>query len=171
MNWDAIGAVAEMLGGVAVVVSLIYVARQIKQNTEEAITARTQHLISTNSDANSQIANNGELARIMQTGFFSYDEMDPVDQVRFGTFCFSIFNQYDFAYHQYLTGKLDPTVWKKMDYEMPLFLGLSGSNSWWQKDKQRFSAEFASYIDKRIAELERPDVMPTLSSKELGNGT
>ena len=35
MNWEAIGTVAEVVGAVAVVVSLIYLAIQIRQNTRQ----------------------------------------------------------------------------------------------------------------------------------------
>ena len=34
MNWEAIGAVGEILGALAVFASLIYLARQIRQNTQ-----------------------------------------------------------------------------------------------------------------------------------------
>jgi hypothetical protein len=34
MNWDAIGAIGEVLGAIAVVVTLIYLGVQIRQNTE-----------------------------------------------------------------------------------------------------------------------------------------
>ena len=33
MNWDSVGAIGELLGAVAVVVSLIYLGRQVRQNT------------------------------------------------------------------------------------------------------------------------------------------
>ena len=35
MNWEAIGAVAETVGVVMIIVSLIYMAAQIRQNTHE----------------------------------------------------------------------------------------------------------------------------------------
>ena len=35
MNWDAITAIAELAGVVAVVVSLIYVGFQVRQNTRQ----------------------------------------------------------------------------------------------------------------------------------------
>ena len=35
MNWEAIGAVADIVGAVAVVVSLVYLAVQIRQNTKQ----------------------------------------------------------------------------------------------------------------------------------------
>ena len=34
MNWDAIGAIGEIVGAAAVVVTLIYVAVQVRQNTK-----------------------------------------------------------------------------------------------------------------------------------------
>ena len=34
MNWEAIGAIAELIGVLAVIVSLIYLAIQIKQNSD-----------------------------------------------------------------------------------------------------------------------------------------
>ena len=33
MNWDAIGALSELLGATAVVVSIIYLALQVRQNS------------------------------------------------------------------------------------------------------------------------------------------
>jgi len=42
MNWDAIGAVGEILGALAVFASLIYLALQIKQNTQ-SLRASAKH--------------------------------------------------------------------------------------------------------------------------------
>lgn len=38
MNWDAIGAIAELAGVVGVLFSIIYLAMQVKHNTEEKMT-------------------------------------------------------------------------------------------------------------------------------------
>ena len=37
MNWDAIGAVGELLGAVAVILTLVYLASQIRQNTATSL--------------------------------------------------------------------------------------------------------------------------------------
>jgi hypothetical protein len=44
MNWDAIGAIAETLSAIAVVATLIYLALQIRQNTQ-VIGSSTRHAI------------------------------------------------------------------------------------------------------------------------------
>ncbi len=33
MNWEAFGAIAEMVGGIAVLVTLVYLALQVRQNS------------------------------------------------------------------------------------------------------------------------------------------
>ena len=35
MNWDAIGAGAELIGATGVIITLIYLAMQIRQNTNQ----------------------------------------------------------------------------------------------------------------------------------------
>jgi hypothetical protein len=35
VNWDAIGAIAELLGAVGVIASLVYLATQIRQSREQ----------------------------------------------------------------------------------------------------------------------------------------
>ncbi len=44
MNWDAIGAVGEIIGAAAVVISVIYLAIQIKRQTDQARLAATREL-------------------------------------------------------------------------------------------------------------------------------
>ena len=42
MNWEAIGAVGELVGGLAVVLSLGYVAYQVRQSSRQiALSSRT----------------------------------------------------------------------------------------------------------------------------------
>ena len=42
MNWDAVGALAELMGAVGVVVTLIYLSRQVRDNTD-SIRRSTAH--------------------------------------------------------------------------------------------------------------------------------
>ena len=42
MNWDAISALSEFIGAIAVVVTLIYLAVQVRQNTQSIKTSTLQ---------------------------------------------------------------------------------------------------------------------------------
>lgn len=64
MNWDALGAIAELVGALAVILTLAYLARQISQNTKmmsaQAYQARSDSLV----DINMTVADSPVLATI-----------------------------------------------------------------------------------------------------------
>lgn len=82
MNWDAIGAMAEVIGVVAIIASLIYVAIQIRQNTQ---ITRANIINETNTDAQripEIIAQDAELAAIYHKGTHG-QSLTGTDLVRF----------------------------------------------------------------------------------------
>ncbi|MFT4562961.1 MAG: hypothetical protein ACI9BW_002712 [Gammaproteobacteria bacterium] len=147
MNWEAIGTVGETLGAAAVVISLVYVAVQIRQNTNETRMQRTQSLIAANADVNFQMANNESLAELFQAGVRDYQQLSGSDQMRFGALTFSAFNRYSFAYHQFLNDQLEEIFWDVIERELLVFLNLPGAHAWWEKDKSRFLPVFVAHMD------------------------
>jgi len=64
MNWEAIGAVSELVGAIAVLVSLLYLASQIRQGTATTRVQTVQHLLTSDTaSADSMIA--GPLPEIL----------------------------------------------------------------------------------------------------------
>ena len=163
MNWEAIGALGEIVGALGVILTLAYLAVQVRQNTEEMRSGQTQDLIEANSEANYFMASDEKLAELMQIGMVEPSELSATDQFRFNVFWFAAYNRFDFAYHQFIRGRLDPELWEKMDYEIPLYLNLPGSRAWWERDKPRFSKKFVAYVEKRLSEFEPPEAIPTIS--------
>ncbi len=47
MNWDAIGAVGEIVGAAGVILSLVYLAAQIRHNTKQVDEAGRSHRLET----------------------------------------------------------------------------------------------------------------------------
>ena len=64
MNWEAVGTIAEIIGAVGVIASLLYLAVQIRQSTKVARAETTKDLYLASRDAILQIASNDALAKI-----------------------------------------------------------------------------------------------------------
>jgi len=156
MNWDAIGAIGEVLGAGAVVVSLVYVGIQIRQNTAEMRNVSTQTFIAHRSDANFYIANNTELAKLMSTAGQDYEQLDPHQQFQFKAYCFAFYNQFDFAFHQFRSGRLEEKFWRRMESEIPATFALPGVAAWWEQDKVRYTPEFVEFVESQIKEFKPP---------------
>ena len=64
MNWDAIGAIAELLGAVGVIVTLAYLAQQISQNTRTVRSSAAAALAQTNNSVGLALVQDADVNRI-----------------------------------------------------------------------------------------------------------
>src|ERR1700693_1773270 len=82
MNWDAIVAISQLVAAVGVVLSLIFVGLQIKQNT--AALQRNEHNSTMEqwTVLRQAIAQNREIAELMTAGLSGERALDAADQLR-----------------------------------------------------------------------------------------
>ena len=162
INWDAVSAVSEALGLIVVVVSLAYVALQIKQNTNAMQSASAQNLINVSTTGHFLIAADNGLAQVIQRGLYDPGSLEDYEKLRLNSALLGFYVQYDFAYRQFLKGELDATTWERMEFEMIVFLKMPGGADWWAQDKKRLSPPFVKFIEERLAKFEIPETLPTL---------
>ena len=97
MNWDAIGAAGEVAGAIAVVATLFYLSRQIRQNSaalgRSNDYARANSIHGTNSlftQVFSELARDEELASIYQRALAG-ESLSAVEATRFTAFLSAFF--------------------------------------------------------------------------------
>src|ERR1043166_921114 len=85
MNWEMISAVGQMLGAVGVIISIVYLAAQIrnqnKESQRQAMTVLTTHW----SDLNRTLVENPEMAVLWLRALRSFDDLDAKSKLRFGS--------------------------------------------------------------------------------------
>ena len=77
MNWDAVGAIAESVGALGVIFSLVYLALQVRQNTQQIRLSRFQETSCSLREGFAPIYNDGNLA-IWYKGHHEPDDLDEV---------------------------------------------------------------------------------------------
>ena len=82
MNWDAVAAIAEGLGAVGVVATLVYLASQIRQ-AERATLASLQHSTIVQGFQLNVACAAPETAPLIVKGGADFDALDPVERLRF----------------------------------------------------------------------------------------
>jgi hypothetical protein len=83
MSLQDLGNLGEFIGAIGVVVSLIYLAAQIRHNTRAIRASAQQETTRDVSDFLSQITDNAEVARILRIGLGEWDKLDDDDRMRF----------------------------------------------------------------------------------------
>lgn len=83
MNWEAIGAVGEIVGAAAVVATLLYLGRQVRDNSRQVKLNTTQSYASLVQDGWAPIYNTPETIRIWHQG---HDHPDGLNEEELKTY-------------------------------------------------------------------------------------
>lgn len=150
MNWEAIGAASEMIGAVAVVVSLIYLAVQIRQGTQSIQSSTHQSNTALFSSMFSQLAD-PEVAAAYAVGLTGSPDIKPRQYTQFFLICRGLFVSFENQFFQFQQGMLDADVYR--GYERSIcqqLLAFRGFRIWWKQSRNVFSPQFIEYVDQLI---------------------
>lgn len=147
MNWSAIGALGEVFGAAAVVLSLVYVAAQVSQNTKALRGAATANAIASLRDWNSALIADPSVARIWGKGVEDMDDLDEDGRAQFITLAFNLFKTLEDMHFQFRQGSMDPDVWAGWEAFAAIYLKRPGSQQYWGYRRELFSQPFRVWLD------------------------
>jgi hypothetical protein len=157
MNWEALGAIAELLAALGVIISLIYLAVQIRHGSA-SVRATMFLTSSTNqSELTSYIFQDSEMARIFRVGQRDIGSLTEDEQTRFVSFFASLFRTYEQMFQQDRMGLLDPEIWEARREAMIRAFRQPGVQSMWRMRRHAFSRSFRDFLDAAQEELKLAD--------------
>jgi len=147
MNWEAISAVGEIVGATAVVVTLIYVAVQVRHATRETQGVSVQTAYSLDHEFLMTIGADPITAQLWTT-YLSAPETLADDQLNQGAYLMtSLIRRLENTYLQKILGSLSEEGWKS---RQALFIGIArspGYSAFLESPPAAFtSEEFRNYM-------------------------
>jgi len=150
MDWDAIGAMGEVFGALAVVVSVIYLATQVRKQTEEARLTASRELADQLGNAIQTVTEDQAFAEIWLKGVRDYESLPEADRIRLA-FLFQRFCRILEQHHRHTSREnLDVAYNQSVDNQYAEFLSLPGVQRWWELSKSHFEPEFRAKVDTLI---------------------
>ncbi len=156
MNWDAVGALAELAGAIGVIGSLVYLAVQIRQNSHVVRFTLHENYVAGIRGIFEQVQTNPELYRVWRRAMQSPDEMTEDDREHFGMLCFAFFNRIHLGY---LAREVDSFMGEKYLSDIDQAFLMPATRSWWTRQRGAFDPGFAAVVDERLA-LARTEESP-----------
>ena len=147
MNWEAISTVAEIVGAVGVIASLIYLASQIRQSTKVARAETTKDLYLASRTAIMELASNDELAKI----WTDIRQFESIDIARRYAFYQSFFRLYELQFNLANQDLLDDSIARSYTLIIRMFTRTIYFADYWAKARVEFNEEFAAYVDRQLA--------------------
>ena len=154
MNWDAISAIGEIVGATAVVVTLAYLAVQIRNSTKIARSSTRQAIASMAFVMGTDLVADRSLTEALIKDFKNED-LDEADWVRLLARNYIGMRHYENIHYQHLCGMIEPDEWRGFRRNLKSVLQWRSMEAYWQNEKQYFSDAFreeVSSIQRELAE-------------------
>ena len=150
MNWEAVGAIAELLGAIGVIISLVYLAIQIRQNTRSSRAATFQAVVSDAQRINALVIENEDIARLRRVGFVEPEKLNPDELVRFHRLLGTYFRFQDNLWQQRQNGTLDEDQYRGYFEVLRRLVAEPGAQLYWADNRDSYSSSFQSLMSKKF---------------------
>ena len=154
MNWEAIGAIAELVGAIGVVASLVYLARQIghsntqmRQNTRALELAALDASTEQGLEIRKFIFGSEALTEIWLQGCDDYHSLDLNSRARFGAVAEGLFFGWQATHSRVAVGALYPELFEGQLPMIGQLLSRPGLATWWERRKGLFGPSFVQAIE------------------------
>ena len=156
MDWEAVGAIAELLAAIGVIGSLVYLAKQIKANSDN-VTQNTKALISDRDVSSNEAVlglygrqiENPELAALTRKGYLA-EALSPEERYRFNLVLAGTFESHQTFFIQHKKGSVSDELWDYYSNSVDRLCQFPGVVAWWKQHGPDFNPTFAEYIQKKI---------------------
>jgi len=144
MSLEELSYLADIVGVILVIASLMYVAMQVRQNTN-AIYAQSRQAVLAASQAElfAEMENPDVITSMVKLGPITAEE-----QIRLNSWLFALMRSREFAWLQYRNGVIDEVQWQTEVGAIKFFFDAQRARDWWNVIGRRpFGREFVGFID------------------------
>ena len=160
MNWDAIGAIAELLAAIGVILSLVYLAAQIKlganqteQNTK-AVRASVYHeLLGQIAAINADVVRFPDLAELIVRTRSGSEEPTEAERLRLRLMTTNSLRHQLYAFRMWEDGFISDEQWSELKSFLPRVMNSSVARQEWPRLRKQYPKAFQALVDEAVGGL------------------
>lgn len=169
MNWEALGAIGEIIGAAAVVVSLVYLAMQIRAGVRATQAETEMEAARMWSEFHARVAHSPDMTRIWDLGHTDPDAMSDQDRQRFVWLVAEYFFLVEGLFKQQQRGFLSAGTWSAHERTLAGLLDNEIVREWWKSGVSPYGEAFRRHVD-RLPEVPVDSHWAYSPLSELGRG-
>lgn len=144
MNWDAITAFAELAAASGIVASVVYLARELRQNNALLVASKANATREAINTLMGVLAIDREALRVFWAGLDDRDSLEQLDCQQFDALIGLWFQNLLQGYRNQDTDSLETFNWG---------IGRKGLHQWWAVYATVYPPDFRGYVNTRLASI------------------
>ena len=167
MNWDAVGAMGELLGSVTVLITLIYLAIQTRSINRQSQAEARYAFVDAMGVINMVIAQSEANASVWRRGLKSADELTEDERMQFMMYMGQYANLWSVMHQLHEDQLLPATQWNIVCADIRSILGSDGGQWFWRMGgSEAFDQPFSSFVSSLLAGNSGAYDMAKMASRE-----
>ena len=158
MNWEALGAIGELAGAAGVIITLLYLSRQIRESNRAARQAASREMMEESSGFYRMMSSDVEMARLWIRGTANDETLSKEELLQFRMIMTNVSMIWEKVHHMDKAGDIDSWWVDKIVALRRESVGAPGIQSWYEDRKHILSKEFRDLIEKEIKQA--PEYRP-----------
>jgi hypothetical protein len=162
MSLQDLGSLGEFIAAIATLVTLVYLAIQIRQNTKSVRASSFHDAISDFAHGIEELNKDPELTRIFYAGLANFEDLSQLERQRFATYFTAVLRRYESILYQTRRGTLEPEALSDMRRHLGYALSQPGSRAWWNQASYLFNEELKEHVESELLETKSPSGRSTV---------
>jgi hypothetical protein len=147
VDLDSLAKLSEFVSGIVLVISLVYLAFQVRQNTQSLRSENYARVLDRMSTVQSQLSMDPDLHHVFMVGAQDPARLSRTERARFSWALYELFGAGEFMFHQSRDKALPPVVWTRWEATIGWWLSHPGMRAWWAAKPAPLSADFEAFAN------------------------
>ncbi len=150
MNWDAVGAVAEGLGALVIIVSILYLSRQIRESTKYASAEAERHIQESFMALHNSLSTDGEAFAAFRKSLACFDDLSDAEKahahIKFNLFI----NHLEMVLRMKAKGLVDTDIVDTYGNVAVGILSTPGGQEYWKRSGHTYQQNSRLHINEYL---------------------
>jgi hypothetical protein len=165
MQWDAIGAIGEVMGGFAVIASIMYLAVQIRQSRKLELATTIRDLHQKGSDVLRYTTDHPGTFEILRKGVVDYVSLANEEKEVFNCWGTTVIITVEQTLLVAKEGLLPENSVRAFEGFSVALITSTGGGQWWERQKMIFTTDLREHLDEIVVRADEAqpgfyDVLP-----------
>ena len=147
MNIEIMANYADVIGGIAVLISLVYVGFEIRRNTKSSLSQTNMTIHESMANISLEVGKDAQLSSLFRKGLFSFSKLDDDERFQFFTLMTSLYRRFENVFYQNEKGLLEDQLWTGYSQSMAAYTSTEGGKEFLRHRKDSFSTSFSAFLE------------------------
>ena len=150
MNWDAVGAIGDLVAGVAIVITLVFLAFQTRSNTAAIRAHAVQDLLLKSADIYIATISDNKLMEIFGEKLPNGVPLEPAEKAKVWFMLHGILTNIQFGFVQHGKGHIEEEIFETYRARTRRIIVTDGIvfDAFWEERQNEFIKSFRTWIDQ-----------------------